>query len=509
MQAVLTEHEQTEAIYDKLIGYRTDPVGFYRDVLGMPSKYIWSGLSRVAESVAHNQLTAVPAGHSVSKTFGAGRATVWFKTVFQPSTVITTAPSDNQVRGQLWREIHAAYAGSQVALGGKMTTLQWDVKPAEDVLASLPPEERLNWEKNFALGFSTSPDTVSEHATKMQGWHNEWLFVIIDEACGIAPQITRTIIEGLVTNDRCKVLAIGNPTDPNSEFARWCEPGSGWNVVRIAGTDTPNYIEGREVIPGLADRKYVERIKKKYGEDGNGYLIRVKGEFPTFMEGTFYGFQMAALRKNKRLGYFPHLPTNLVYTAIDLGTIHNAIIFFQLHQERVRIIDAFYDNTGIGIAGIKKMFDVKPYNYGSHWVGADILGSNRKNPVTGLQVIDEAAALGLHLSVIESESVDHGIRRVRDMFDLLDVHEPLCKDFVSACDTYKLKKDERLSQDDKPVYFKDPVKNWARHLMDALRHLAWAYRYGITVNNQRIGYPYPIPAYQEEEQPFNALNYKY
>jgi hypothetical protein len=140
------EYKQAEEVYDKLMGFRTDPVGFYTDVLGMRGDHIWSKMREVAESVANNQLTAVPAGHSVSKTYGAGRLAVWFKTVFQPSTVVTTAPSDNQVRGQLWREIHAAYAGSLVSLGGKMTTLQWDMKPEPKVLSGLPPEVRSDWD---------------------------------------------------------------------------------------------------------------------------------------------------------------------------------------------------------------------------------------------------------------------------------------------------------------------------------------------------------------------------
>lgn len=483
---------EQESIGRGLLAYRDDPVGFEVNVLGIP--HMWSKMREVAESVRDHQLTAVPAGHSVSKTYGAGRLVVWFKTCFSPSTVITTAPSDNQVRNQLWKEIHAAYAGARIPLGGKMTTLQWDLRPSDAVMKSIPPEHREQWEKNFAIGFSTSPDSVSEHATKMQGWHNEYMLIVIDEACGIAPQIWRTAIEGLVTNDRVRVLAIGNPTDPGSEFAKACEDDSDWNVVRISCLDTPNYIEGREVIRGLADRKYVERLRKKYGEDGNGYLIRCLGQFPTFVEGTFYGHQMAALRKNKRLGHFPHEEGAPVYTAMDLGTIHNAVIFFQLIRERVRIIDSFYDNSGIGIAGIKLMLDSKPYSYESHWVGPDIVGSNRKNPVTGLMVIDEAAALGLHLSIVEKDTVDQGIRLVRKVFPSIDIHEERCKDLVKACDKYRLKKDERLSEDDKPVYYNDPVKDWTNHPMDALRHLALAYRYGIVSNHSLAGSTGP---YQE------------
>jgi len=492
--------KEQETIGQGLIDYRADPVGFYVDILGLPKKHVWSGITRVAESIAQNQLTAVPAGHSVSKTFGGGKSVVWFKSCFNPSTVITTAPSDKQVKNQLWKEIHASYAGSRVPLGGKMTALQWNLKPSEAILRSLPPSQRDQWEKNFAIGFATSPDTATEHATRMQGWHNEWLYILIDEAGGIIPQIWRTIMEGLVTNPKVKVCAIGNPTDPNSEFAKACEPGSGWNVVRISSLDTPNYKQKREVIPGLAGYDWVERLRKKYGTDGNGFLIRCLGRFPTFMEGTFYGIQMAALRANERLGFFPYIETAQVYTASDLGTIHNAVIFFQLVQSRIRIIDAFYDNTGMGIAGIKKVMDVKPYCYASHWVGGDILGSNRKNPVTGLLVIDEAAALGLHFDVVVDESFDNGIREVRNHFARIDVHKPRTKDFVSACDNYKLRKDERLSEDDKPVYFKDPEKKWFRHMMDALRHLVLAYKYGIEVEGELIGYTGANPAIDRADE---------
>jgi hypothetical protein len=497
---MLTLTKEQKTIGQGMINYRADSVGFITRILGLKPEYMWSKMLEVAESVRDNQLTAVPAGHSVSKTFGAGRIAVWFKTCFSPSTVITTAPSDNQVRNQLWREIHAAHAAAKTDLGGKMTSLKWELKPTADVLEQLPPEQREQWEKNFAIGFSTSPDTVTEHATKMQGWHNEWVLVIIDEACGIAPQIWRTVMKGLVTNERVKVLAIGNPTDPNCDFAKACEPESRWNVVRISCLDTPNYIENREVIKGLAGRQYVQDIIDDHGVDSNEYKIRVLGEFPTHVEGTFYGIQMTGLRRANRLGHFPYDELAPVYTAMDLGTIHNAIIFFQLIQERIRIIDFFYNNTGIGIAGIKKVLDTKPYVYTSHWVGADILKSNAKNPTTGTMVIDDAAALGLHLDVVVEEPFDNGIRLVRALFPKFDIHKPLTQDLVRAADKYKRKKDERLSEENRPVYHKDPVKDWTTHPMDALRHLGLAYRYGIVVDDQLVGWTGAHPEVNRKNQ---------
>jgi len=274
-------------VFNRIIGYRSDPIGMMTKCLDVKPEYVWPKMAEVAESVRDNQFTAVGAAHSVSKTFSAARIAVWFKTCYQPSTVITTAPSDNLVRNQLWREIHTAYAGAKIPLGGKLTSLMWDVKPRQEVLDGLEPDQRALWEKNFAIGFSTSPDQATEHATKMQGWHNQYMLVVLDEACGILPQIWRTVMDSLIINERCKVLAIGNLTDPLSEFAQVCEgKDSRWNVIRVSTLDTPNYKEGREVIPNLSGKMYEESIRERYGVDSNAYKIRILGKPPDYREGT-------------------------------------------------------------------------------------------------------------------------------------------------------------------------------------------------------------------------------
>ena len=100
--------------------YKNDPVAFFVERLGVPRKWIWPKMVQVAEGIRDHQFVAVPAGHSVSKTHNMGHNIIpWFKTCFRPSTVITTAPSDNQVRNQLWREIHAGCVGARRPLGGE------------------------------------------------------------------------------------------------------------------------------------------------------------------------------------------------------------------------------------------------------------------------------------------------------------------------------------------------------------------------------------------------------
>lgn len=506
VKAQLTD---TEIIYNKLLDYREDPCGFFVNILGLPEKYIWGKMHEVADSVSNNQFTAVRAGHSVSKTFTSGRLVPWFKMCFQPSTVITTAPSDNQVRNQLWREIHAAYSGARIPLGGKMTTLQWDVKPRQEILASLPPEEREKWEKNFAIGFSTSPDSATEHATKMQGWHNEWLFVLLEEACGILPQIWRTIIEGLIIDEQCKVLAIGNPTDPECEFAKACYSSDadknegnktyisdeGWNVITISAYDTPNYKQGKRVIPGLAGREYVERIVKIYGEDGDGTRIRVKGLFPTYKEGTYYGHKLATAKKEKRVSLeFRHDTSSPVFTATDTGDWWTASLFFQLLRDRIRIIDCYYDNSGQGQPAWARALNSKPYVYGKeHYVGPEHKYGKAGRHQTGMATKDLAAQLGYNIVPVIEHKFEDGIEAVRSIWELLDINELTCQTFIQAASGYGKKKNEALSTEDKPAYHKQPKDTWHKHVMDALRHLAVQYRYG-RIGGRHMGFAHAVPA---------------
>lgn len=504
---MVTPNEEMAAIYQRMIGYRTDPVGFMTNVLSLPEEYIWPKMIEVAEAVRDHQLVCVRAGHFVSKTFSMGRIVPWFKICFQPSTVVTTAPSDNLVKNQLWREIHAAFTGAKVPLGGKMTTLQWDVRPSDEVLAKLDPQQREKWEKNFAIGFSTSPDTATEHATKMQGWHNDWVLVVIDEACGIAPQIWRTATEALINDEQCKLVAIGNPTDPESEFAKACyssdpvkNEGSeaytsdrGYHVVTISAKDTPNYIQNRRVIPGLASREWVNRIEAKYGPDGDGTRYRVLGLFPTFKEGTYYGRYLAQARKDGRVDRYDWDSSAPVYTFSDTGDKWTATIFAQFIKQRIRIIDDYWDYEGMGLPHWANAMQSKPYIYANeHYVGPELASGTPGRFQTGKSTRNIAAGLGINMIPVEHHSFDMGIETVRGIWDLLDINEK-CETVLWAAKGYGKKKNAALSTDEQEVFHDNPAKTAHRHMMDALRHLAYAYRYHIIIDGSRIGYTGAIP----------------
>lgn len=241
--------------------YKKDPIKFFVDVLDVKQELIWSKMTEISHSVRDYKKTAVKAGHSVSKSFTSSRIALWFLYNFYPSTVITTAPSHVQVEDILWREIRSAHAQAKIPLGGKVTKTQIELG-----------------QKWFAYGFATKPDTVTQQATRFQGFHNDNILIIFDEAAGIDNAIWEAK-DALLTAGNCRFLAIGNPTISKGDFAN-CFKDKTFNKITISVKDTPNFKEGREIIPGVSGREYEEDTRIKYGVDSNYYKARVLGEIP-------------------------------------------------------------------------------------------------------------------------------------------------------------------------------------------------------------------------------------
>ena len=473
--------------------YRSDPLSFQVECLDLKREHIWDKMEEVALSVRDHKFTAVKAGHGVSKTFEAARIALWFLMCHKPSTVVTTAPTHTQVEEVLWREIRSAWSNKQVPLPVVPTKTKLDLG-----------------EKWFALGFSTRADTITQEATNFQGYHNEHVLVIFDEAAGIASEIWRAS-RYILTEGHCRMLAIGNPTTDVGDFADCFKVNSGWNQITISVKDTPNFKKGRSVIPGVSGKSFEKEIRDKFGTDSNEYRIRILGEIPEFTEGTFYGSRIAKAEKDGRVRSLPFEQTEPVHVASDMGNMHSRFIFFQLIRDWIHIIDYFIDDTGIGVPGFCKMLTGKPYNYGRHFTGPDYnssSGSNKKSIGTGTVVLNEFSRLGIHVEPVRTHSFIDRISTTKDIFNKFVFNKDLCGELIEDLKRYRMKKNPHASTDDKIVYYKEVDKNGSDHAADALGHLAIAYRFMITdIGGQLIGLPNPVRSYRKRKK-FNVLNWR-
>lgn len=271
--------------------YLADPVGWCQDRLG---EFLWSKQREIAESVRDNRRTAVKSCHNAGKSWIASRIASWWLDVHPPGEafVVSTAPTYKQVHAILWEEIRAA-AKKAASRGNPLPgrVLQSDEWKLDD---------------GTLIGFGRKPADTDEHG--FQGIHRRYVLVILDEACGVPTQLW-TAVEAITTNRDCRILAIGNPDDPATEFNQVCKPGSGWHVIRISGLETPNMTAERIAeLPGLAnlfdklglspseefipdglrplmlDPEWVADKIRRWGVESPRFTSKVLGEFPDIAE---------------------------------------------------------------------------------------------------------------------------------------------------------------------------------------------------------------------------------
>ena len=237
----------------------TDPVGWTKEVL---DGFLWSKQQEIVESVLHNRKTAVRSAHSTGKSYLAALIACWWISIHPPGTafVVTTAPSSKQVHAILWEYMRRMHR-----------------------IGNLPGKVQLsdNWIIGETLvGFGRKPQDYDQHA--FQGIHRDHVLVILDEACGINKWLWDAA-DVIAIGDTDRILAIGNPDDPASEFAQVCKPGSSWHKIKISAFDTPSFT-GEDVPQHLKEAliqpSWVEGKKKDWGENHPYWSSKVLAEFP-------------------------------------------------------------------------------------------------------------------------------------------------------------------------------------------------------------------------------------
>lgn len=230
-----------------------DPMFFCKNVLG--GEQPWARQAEILLALRDHPRVAVRSGHGVGKTWLAARAALWFLYSHPRSIVLTTAPTQRQVKSLLWAELRRQFHASRVPLGGKMT------------------ETRISLDDDwFALGVSTDePD-------RFQGYHSAHLLLIMDEATGVPEEIYEAA-RGVLTGAHARVLLIGNPTRPAGPFYEAFR-SSQWHAMHIPCTACQNVTEKRVIYPKLVTAEWVESQAHEWGENSPAYRARVLGEFP-------------------------------------------------------------------------------------------------------------------------------------------------------------------------------------------------------------------------------------
>ena len=147
--------------------WRRKPVLFAKEYLSVRP---WAKQQEILSAIANHNRVAVRSCNGSGKTFTAALATLWWLMTHDEAIVITTAPTERQVQNLLWREIHGIYLKNRDLIGGKITSTRLEMSS-----------------KRYAFGFSTNT------TERFQGFHNENLLIIVDEASQVSKNRSSTL----------------------------------------------------------------------------------------------------------------------------------------------------------------------------------------------------------------------------------------------------------------------------------------------------------------------------
>lgn len=196
------------------------------------------------------------------------------------------------------------------------------------------------------------------------------------------------------------------------------------------------------------------------------YMQEYECSFERGVEGSWYGKYLEDLRQKGQICHVAWEPGLQVHVAIDIG-VNDAttIIWFQVVGDGtvIRIIDC-YSNTNLGLDHYAKILQDKPYRYGKYFAPHDL--KVREWGGGAITRYEKARQLGIDFVILDQIGLHDGIENVMTHFNKFWIDETKCRSLINALENYRREWDE-----EKQVYKKDPVKNWACHFADALRYM--------------------------------------
>ena len=344
---------------------RAKPVHFACNTLGVEP---WDKQKLILNAIANNRSVAVRSCNGAGKTFTAAVTILWWLMSYDNAIVITTAPSERQVREILWRELRNLYMPVRDMIGGKLTRTRLEFGP-----------------KRYAYGFSTNTED------RFQGFHSGNILVIVDEASGVDEFIFNAIA-GVTTSKNSKLLLIGNPHGYAGTFYdAFHKNRTQFHTVHISAFDLPAFkaqsitenniqdveypdpiTDDTDVIPagntvfpaeagtqgninydesphGLSTPKWAIRVFNSHGPQSSIYQTRVLGQFPDAADDTLIPLRdvEAAVKRQS-----PIPPDTTPVMGVDVARFGNdKTVIIIRHGPRVIYIDELRKSDIVNTTG--------------------------------------------------------------------------------------------------------------------------------------------------------------
>lgn len=213
---------------------------------------VFYGVEKALRQELHPRIS-IASGHGTGKSTMLSWFILWFLFVHPDSQVPCTAPTASGLFDVLWKEIHKWLSKMPPALSALYEWQTTHVRMREH------PE----------IWFARAKTSSKENTEALAGVHADWVAPIVDEASGVEEQIFETM-EGSLTSGKILVFLVGNGTRSLGYFFdSHHKDKARWQTYTFDSTESPR-----------VDKKFVDGIIAKYGDDSVQYAIRVQGKFP-------------------------------------------------------------------------------------------------------------------------------------------------------------------------------------------------------------------------------------
>jgi len=246
----------------------------------------------------------VPSGHGLGKTRVLAVAIIWHLLTHMYSKTLCTAPTSDQLTGQLWGEIrkmfrrmkmnYAELANEWEILSSSITHINPDNADWHVIARTARPEKPEGLQGAHALDDDDAFGQIAElFGEEPDNGLSGGILVIAEEASGVHDDI-REVLEGALSEEGARFLAPGNPTRPDGWFANDLDKTDRYAVhnldCRISNRDKVYTLPYRRYDGLVTELKIKGFVRPNYwldilkdvdgDEDVDRFRVRVRGLKP-------------------------------------------------------------------------------------------------------------------------------------------------------------------------------------------------------------------------------------
>ena len=260
--------EDVQAFRDR---YREDPVLFCSEILGLE---LDDNQVKIAESVRDNKKTACISARGCGKSVCVSALAVWYFVLGPHTKVILGANTHQQSYSVLWLKTLELLEASPIASWFEIT------------------QDFVYWAGARDLGYITRITCGADKVESLSGYHAPRMLILLDEASSIPDKIILNLLAGCTETENRMCLTT-NPTRETGFMAE-VDGNNEWHVIHIDGFSSR-----------FTDKKHLQYLIDRYGEDSDTVRIQVRGLFPKVSSDTLVSrelFEACVANENPHSG---------------------------------------------------------------------------------------------------------------------------------------------------------------------------------------------------------------